>query len=118
MTDAAAATDPPCLHENFVADVDVNRIQPDPVTGMPAAFVADVRVNCAPVEEGGCGIAFTFAGTPCGLSYDEPRCSVDGAELRAPIRPANAPEGFGTGLPSVSARAWMPDAEPGTEAGA
>lgn len=115
MTDAAAATD--CRHETFVADVAVGRIQPDLVTGMPYAFVADIHVNCAPVEEGGCGIAFTFAGVPCGLSYDQPRCSVDGAELRAPIRPANAPEGFGTGLPSVGARAWVPDDEPGTEAG-
>ncbi len=90
MADAAAPTDParPCTHEDFHANVTVARVEPHPVGGMPKAFVADIHVNCAD-----CGAPFTFVGVPCGLSYDQPRCSVDGTELRAPIRPLGAADG-------------------------
>jgi hypothetical protein len=102
----AAVTDQQqlCTHPGFAAVFDVNRIEPDPVTGMPRAFTADIRVNCE-----GCGIAFTFPGVPCGLSYIEPRCSVDGTELHAPIRPADAPDDFCAGLPSFGVRMYVAD---------
>lgn len=102
MADAAAVADQPCTHEIMTAHVDVGRISPD-AAGMPKAFVAEVHVSCAPEPEG-CGVAFTFPGVACGLSFDEPRVSVDGTELRAPIRPVDAAAGFGTGMPSVGLR--------------
>jgi hypothetical protein len=105
---APAATDQPspCTHPDFDIVVDVNRIEPDPDTGMPCAFTADIHINCKPAPEG-CGIAFTFPGLPCGLSYIEPRCSVDGTELRAPIRPVGAPDDFGAGLPSFGVHMYV-----------
>jgi hypothetical protein len=110
VADAAAGTDPdqPCLHLVFDAVVDVGRIEPDTGTGMPKAFVADVSIRCAPAPNG-CGTAFAFPGVPIGLSYDEPRCSVDGTELRVPIRPVDAPDGFGEGLPGFGLRVWAPE---------
>lgn len=111
MADAAAETDPgqPCLHLHFDANVTVGRIEPDGSSGgMPKAFVADITVNCAAPPQG-CGMPFVFTGVPLGLSFDEPRASVDGTELRAPIRPADAPDGFGKGLPSFSVNAWAPE---------
>jgi hypothetical protein len=111
VADDAAGTSPdqPCLHLHFDAQVDVGRIEPGPGGGMPKAFVADIHINCAAAPRG-CGVAFAFPGIPIGLSFDEPRVSVDGTELRAPVRPVGAPDGFGKGLPSVGLRAvWGPE---------
>lgn len=114
MSDAAVAPDPgpPCTHPDIDVKVSFNRIQPDPVTQMPAAFVADFRVNCVPPPQG-CGVAFMFPGVPLGVSYDEPRASIDGSELRAPIRPVDAPPEFGTGFPSVAVNMYVANDEPG-----
>ena len=71
-----------CEHMNFKASVNVGRLSHDdggPVTG----YTADVRVNCAK-----CGMAFRFIGLPAGNHFAEPRVSMDGTELRAPIEPA------------------------------
>lgn len=85
-------TDPdkPCYHVNFAALVTVARVgeqdEHNPTPGMPTAFVAELSVVCAD-----CGEPFRFDGVPAGMSYDAPATSVDGRELRAPIRPVSAP---------------------------
>ncbi|MFT9016454.1 MAG: hypothetical protein ABF990_12050 [Acetobacter sp.] len=70
-----------CQHENFIAQVDVNRLRKgegDPVTD----YSADVRIKCAD-----CGLAFRFMGLECGNNRFEPKVSVDATELRIPIEP-------------------------------
>lgn len=72
----------PCDHSSFRADVSVFRLSRDeggPVTG----YTADVRVSC-----NSCGLPFRFVGLPAGTHYAEPRVSIDGTELRAPLEPA------------------------------
>jgi hypothetical protein len=71
-----------CEHKNFKANVAVGRltaVEGGPVTG----YSADVTVACAD-----CGLPFRFIGLAAGNHYAEPRVSVDGTELRAPIEPA------------------------------
>lgn len=71
-----------CQHQNFRASVRVGRLSENeggPITG----FEADVTVACSD-----CGLPFRFIGVAAGNHYAEPRCSVDGLELRAPIEPA------------------------------
>jgi hypothetical protein len=104
VADTAVNPDRPCPHEQFAANVSVNRIEPDPGAGdMPKAFVADVTVTCAPPPDG-CGEPFRFTGLGAGLSYAHPMVSVDETELRAPIRPASADPDFGLGLPGFAVR--------------
>ena len=72
----------PCQHENFRANVKVGclcREEGAPITG----YTADVTISCA-----GCGLPFRFIGVAAGNHHSEPRVSVDGTELRAPIEPA------------------------------
>ncbi len=97
-----------CRHPDFGAVVSVARVlgnspavdpDPDPDT-MPVAFVAEIQVKCA-----ACGEPFRFTGCTAGLSYAEPRVSVDEATLHAPIRPASADPDFGMGLPGFAVRA-------------
>lgn len=96
-----------CRHADFDAVVDVARVlstgpaagEPDPDT-MPVAYVAEIQIKCA-----GCGEPFRFTGCTAGLSYAEPRVSVDEATLHAPIRPASADPDFGMGLPGFAVRA-------------
>jgi hypothetical protein len=87
--------DRPCPHENFAADVDVNRIMEG--GDHPAAFVADVRVRCTDCDE-----PFRWTGVQAGVRYDRPMCSVDETELHAPLRPASADPDFGMGLPGFA----------------
>lgn len=71
-----------CQHEAFSCSAKVGRLSHDeggPVTG----YVADITVNCAQ-----CGLPFRFIGMAAGNHHSEPRVSVDGTELRAPIEPA------------------------------
>jgi hypothetical protein len=79
---ALAAHQSDCKHLNFKASVDVGRLSHDP-GGPITGYTADVRVNCAD-----CGLAFRFVGIAAGNHYAEPRVSMDGTELRAPIEPA------------------------------
>lgn len=72
-----------CEHMNFAANVSVGRLTKDdsgPVTG----YTADVTVKCAE-----CGLPFRFVGLAAGNHFAEPRVSIDGTELRAPIEPAS-----------------------------
>lgn len=68
----------PCEHENFRADVAVNRLLD---SGM---FAADVKIECTD-----CGEPFRFVGLPAGVSFERPMVAIDGLELRAPIEPAS-----------------------------
>lgn len=81
-----------CEHMNFRAEVNVGRLSHDeggPITG----YTAGVTIACAD-----CGVLMRFIGLPAGNHYAEPRVSIDGTELRAPIEPATH-EKF---LPSAS----------------
>lgn len=67
---------------SFLANVNVGRLTEGdggPVTG----YSANVTVKCAD-----CGLAFRFIGLRAGSHYTEPRVSIEGEELRAPIEPA------------------------------
>ena len=71
-----------CEHKNFAAQVNVGRLsekEGGPITG----YTAEVSVKCAD-----CGLPFRFIGLPAGNHFAEPRVSVDGLELRAPLEPA------------------------------
>lgn len=66
-----------CDHPDFVAGVDVNRLQTS------GRFVADVRVMCA-----ACGTPFRFLGIPeSGIIFEEPLVSAFGHEVHLPIEP-------------------------------
>lgn len=84
---------------DFAATVEVHRMQEDehaPLTG----FTADVTIRCAECDE-----PFRFIGSmPSGLSPREPSASVDRTELRLPIAPISAPEGWGTDGPGFTIR--------------
>ena len=74
-----ANPDRACDHPDFEAYVDINRVGTgDTPDGSPAAFVADIRVNCA-----ACGEKFRWTGVRAGLSYAHPMVSVDETELHA-----------------------------------
>ena len=66
-----------CPHEDFFANVDVNRLADS------GRFVADIRIRC---EQ--CGEPFHFLGIlERGLLISAPATSVDGLELHVPIGP-------------------------------
>jgi hypothetical protein len=85
--------DRPCPHEDFDAFVDVARITAGDNDPTVIGYTAEIRVNCR-----ACGEPFRWTGVPAGLSPRQPTCSVDGTELRAPLRPASADPDFGLGL--------------------
>jgi hypothetical protein len=88
--------DRPCPHEDFAAQVEVNRLtagEGGPVTG----YSADITIRCI-----GCGEPFRWTGCPAGLSPARPMVSPDEETLRAPIRPASADPDFGLGLPGFA----------------
>lgn len=80
----------PCPHEDFVANVDVNRLTKDE-DGPVTAFSASIRVECLACHE-----RFRFLGPmEVGDVANRPTVSLDHCELRAPIVPVSAPEDFG-----------------------
>jgi hypothetical protein len=90
--------DRPCPHENFAAQVDVNRLtrgEDGPING----FVADVRIQCADCDE-----VFRFMGVEAGHMPDRPMVSVDEKEIHLPIRPATSDPDFGLGIPGYAIR--------------
>lgn len=87
-----------CPHEDFVANVAVNRlcsVEAGPVD----AYSADVTVRCADCDE-----PFRWIGVPAGLMPSRPMVSVDETELRAPLRPASSDPDFGMGIPGFAIR--------------
>lgn len=88
----------PCEHDVFDAVVEINRltaVEGGPVT----SYSASITVTCI-----GCKQPFMWMGAPVGLSPRLPMTSVDALELRAPLRPASAPAGFGEDGPGFSVR--------------
>ena len=105
QTEITADPDLPCDHINFEALVIVNRIQRSDDDPTVVGYNADITVACA-----GCGEPFRWTGVAAGMSPGRPMCSVDGTELRAPLRPASSDPDFGLGLPGFSVKAWTEDA--------
>lgn len=71
-----------CAHNSFRCTAKIGRLsrhEGGPITG----YTADVSIACAE-----CGLPFRFIGLSAGNHYHEPRVSIDGTELRAPIEPA------------------------------
>ncbi|WP_433067349.1 hypothetical protein [Dactylosporangium sp. CS-033363] len=93
-----------CLHKNFHVDAAMARITEAPGDDTANAFNIDVRVNCAD-----CGEPFRWIGLPCGYSPAQPMVSVNGLELRAPMAPQSAPDGFGQGGPGFRVDVLVPD---------
>lgn len=81
-----------CAHEEFQAEVCVNRGTKSDDDPTVISFSADIHVWCAECEE-----PFIFLGPPVGLLPNEPTISVDARELRAPLAPSSDPT-FGGGL--------------------
>lgn len=91
--------DKPCPHEDFDVLVEVNRIVDEADSSVMKALIADIKVTCTT-----CAEKFRWTGAPTGMSFDEPRVSVDGLELHAPLRPASGDPDFGLGLPGFTVR--------------
>lgn len=68
-----------CQHEEFEANVDVNRLT-EREGGNVSSFVADIRIKCAK-----CGAPMHFVGVDGGFSFQRPMTSIDALELRAPL---------------------------------
>lgn len=71
-----------CRHLEFESRVGVGRLL-RVEGGEPTSFSADIMIRCRR-----CKLPFRFIGVLGGSSPHEPRVSVDGSELRAPIEPA------------------------------
>lgn len=94
-----ADPDRACPHENFAANVEVNRLTASDDDPTVIGYTADIRVECAQ-----CGEKFRWIGVPAGMSPVHPAVSVDETELRAPIRPASTDPDFGLGIPGFAIR--------------
>lgn len=92
-----ADPDRACLHEDFVANVEVNRITGSDDDPTIIAYDTSITVSCANCDE-----RFRWIGVQAGLNPGRPMCSVDETELRAPIRPASSDPDFGLGLPGFA----------------
>jgi hypothetical protein len=93
-----------CPHVDFDVLAVVHRfVERDPAQGeIPPAtgFTVDLKVECRDCHE-----PFVWVGRmPIGVSPGEPRVSVDGTELHAPIRPASAGAAFGLNRPGFGVR--------------
>jgi hypothetical protein len=98
---APADPDRPCYHPDVDVRVRFGRIgegdDDNPTPGMPMAFMIEVDLDCRACRE-----AFVFDGVPAGMSFDSPAVSVDGRELRAPVRPVSLPPRHRRGITGVS----------------
>lgn len=106
MTDTRAfhPADPdrPCPHEDFCANVEVNRLTKSDEDPTVIGYDTSITVWCANCDE-----KFRWIGVQAGSSPGRPMCSVDETELRAPIRPASSDPDFGLGLPGFAVT-WSP----------
>ena len=84
----------PCPHLDFIGDMDVTRLQDsEGEDGVTIAYTVSITVKCSECDE-----PFVWMGHyPIGDLPGDPAISVDRRELRAPIRPASAPENYGLG---------------------
>lgn len=70
-----------CDHENFAAEVDVNRL-PQKEGGPVKRWCAEVRIKCAD-----CELPFRFIGLPAGLDLNGAATSVNAEEARLAMAP-------------------------------
>jgi hypothetical protein len=77
-----------CDHLNFQASVSVCRLTADTDPNNIVGYAADVKIHCAD-----CGLPFAFTGLPAGISMtnSSPMVSIDGKELRVPLKPSSDP---------------------------
>ena len=68
-----------CTHPDFVADVEVHRVEDG---GVVRHFVAELKVRCTM-----CSLPFHFVGTPTGLSFSRPTVDLPATTLHAPMVP-------------------------------
>jgi hypothetical protein len=95
---SATGLDRACEHPDFMATVEVIR-RTETEGGPISAYTTSIRINCVACDE-----PFRFIGVQAGDMPGRPMCSVDEAELRAPIRPASSDPDFGLGIPGFSVR--------------
>ena len=79
---------------NFKCSANIARlshVEGGPITG----YDAEIHINCVD-----CGLPFRFMGLAAGSHFAEPRVSVDGTELRAPLERAYVTEILGSPLVS------------------
>lgn len=76
----------PCEHKDFTAHVGVNRFE----DMTPMGFNAEVRIECSE-----CGERFRFVGLQPGLSWREPRVSINATDVYLPIEPEGEPRVLG-----------------------
>lgn len=88
-----------CLHEDFIARVDVIRLQKTEDNPEIHGYTCEMKVECADCHE-----PMVFVGVPVGLLPNRPTMSPDGLELRTPIRPQSSDPHFGLGIPGFIAR--------------
>lgn len=86
-----------CAHENFAANVAVNRIT-DTEGGPVGGFLADITVSCADCDE-----PFCWRGLPMGLSHLAPTASLDATVMTAPLHPMSDPT-TGIGMPGFNVK--------------
>lgn len=91
-----ADPDRACPHEDFDADVDINRLTGDDGVTV-ISYSADIRVRCTACDE-----PFRWVGVPAGMSPARPMCSADEMELHAPLRSASSDPDFGLGIPGFA----------------
>jgi hypothetical protein len=81
MTDIELPADT-CPHAEFHAQCNVLRLVDQHDESKVTGFAVDIRVTCTQ-----CGIPFEWMGLAVGSSPAQPMVSLDGLDLRAPIRP-------------------------------
>ena len=70
-----------CKHENFKADVKVNRHTDSDISDKIVGFSADIKIVCSD-----CLSSFMFMGCPAGVSNSKATVDISGTELRIPIK--------------------------------
>lgn len=68
-----------CDHKNFTTQVNTTRLTDK---GNVTGYTTDITIHCSD-----CLKPFQWIGVPMGYSAGQPMVSVDGLELRAPIKP-------------------------------
>lgn len=86
-----------CPHEDFEANVEVNRLTKADDDPTVIGYSADITVRCVACQE-----PFRWTGLRAGYSPHRPMCSVDETTLVAPLRPASADPDFGMGIPGYA----------------
>jgi hypothetical protein len=89
-----------CFHPDFVANVEVCRIQED-MKKRPQGYMAEITIECVNCDE-----AFRWVGLPLGLSWEHPSTDLKELVLNAPMLPVSQ-EDYDKELPGFSVKAWI-----------